>query len=222
MTLMVVLLVAGIIVAIMFLSRGSSDKQETREEYLRSLTKFVGGVQEPMEDPEDSYRIFFRHGGVKFTFEDVKEHGLGELVYSRGYIKAPTPFLLSLAFLEKSKSSLISPSSGGIVDLPEKLREFIVVTDKPAEVNKLFLLDDVVKVFAKFKDRDPRGHPMGSLEIKNGVLILRLHAPNEVLKPNILGLQCDVCSIEDYLDKMLIVIKGLEEVCESDNMQGEL
>jgi hypothetical protein len=219
---MVVLLVAGIIVAIMFLSRDSSDKQETREEYLKSLTKFVGGVQEPMEGHEDSYRIFFRHGGVKFIYEDVKEQGLGELVYSRGYIRAPAPFMLNLTFLEKSKSSLISRSSGGVVDLPEKLREFIVTTDKPVEVNKLFLLDDVVKVFAKFKDRDPRGHPVVSLDIKSGVLVLKLHSTNEVIEPNILGLQCNVYSIEDYLDKMLIVIEGLEEVCETDYMEGEL
>ena len=51
-----------------------------------------------------------------------------------------------------------------------------------------------------------------SLEINEGTLILKFHSPNEGLDPNILHLQDDVPSIEDYLDKMLILIKRLEEI----------
>ena len=82
MNIVVGLLIVGIIVAIMFLSRGSSDKKESRKKYLRDLTHFVGGTLESFEGHEDSYRISFLHAGLQFVYEDIKEHGLGERVYS--------------------------------------------------------------------------------------------------------------------------------------------
>ncbi len=213
---LIILLIVGLIVAIGFFSRESPYNENLRKKYLEAMADFLEGRLEKLQRYDNSYKISFFYKEKAFCFEDIEEPGFGRHTY-KGYLKAPTPARLTLSFTEQSRSGMRSQISSlseiaaggsqdkGRVDLPKALKEFQVYTNDPENANKLLADAGIVKVFAHFKNMDPRGHPVMSLEIIEGVVTLKFH-PAEDLTPNLSGLKSNVSSIEGYLDELIPLI----------------
>ncbi len=184
------------------------------------MADFLEGRLEKSQQYDNSYKINFSYKEKTFCFEDIEEQGFGRHTY-KGYLKALTPGKLTLSFTEQSRSGMRSHVSflseiaaggsqdKGRVDLPKALKEFQVYTNDPENANKLLADANIVKVFAHFKNMDPRGHPVMSLEIIEGVVTLKFH-PEENLTPNLSGLKSNVSSIEGYLDALLPLVDKVE------------
>ncbi len=219
---LIILLFLGFIVAIIILNSNLFHKQDPRKRYLEALAKYLEGRLEVLTEPENSYRIHFDYEGHSFLYEDLVDLGFQTKFY-KGYIKVPTPRRFTLSFTEKPRSSIkvnvkglsdfttLWADDSGPVRLPKELKEFNVFSNDPQKAIKLLEYEDVIEVFAQFKNLDPLGHPVMSLEIVEGVVTLRFHPPGE-LKPNISDLMNNVSIIDEYLDRLLVVIKRLKSI----------
>lgn len=214
---LIVLLIVGILVAIILLSRESPQGEGLRKKYLEAMAKFVGSALEKSQLYDNSYQINFRYEGTEFSFEDIEEQAFQNRTY-KGFLKAKTPIKLTLRFTEKSRTVTRSDVTAlsnfvtvwaqdkGQVGLPKVLKDFHIYTNNSEMTRKLLEDDRIVKVFAKFKDVDSRGHPVMSLEITEGVVTIKFQPPGN-LKPNLLDLQRNVPSLEDYLADLLLFVE---------------
>jgi hypothetical protein len=225
MSWLIALLVLLILGAAVLFSGGSLHKRKTRLDYLEELTDFLQGALEPIEDPgyKDSYRVRFKFKEEDFVFEDIVGVGFKDKIY-KYYLKVKTPYNLTLTFAEKKRSLRIrtdifiaSEVSTRQVDqkvrlqLPDFLKDLLVSTNDAAQANKFFEDKKVSAIMKSFKHIDTRAYPYISLSIMDGLISLEFHA-DKTLKPNITDIWINIPSIEDYLEKIIVLVKKLKEV----------
>jgi len=218
--LVVVVFLGGIIL----LSAKSPLKKVTREEFLEELTKFLEGTLEPIvgEKGESSFRIRFKFKGQDFVYEDLQKQGFKDKVY-KAYLKTETPSKLTLTFTERKRSTKIRTdifiaseiSTHQVnehiqLEIPKYLKDLKVFTNDPEGANKVFEDGKVMAVFKKFKNVGPRGYPFLSVGIVEGVVILEFPS-TKTCHPNLFALQADIPSIDDYLEKLMVVVSRLKE-----------
>ena len=222
MNLSVVLLVIGIVGAIIFLSRKGVTNKRTREEYLRELADFLEAKVENLSEQENSYKIEFVYQNQPFVYEDIEDVGFKEVHY-KAFLKGKTESSLNLSFIERARDAIRSDvqsfaeiasspwgRTSGEVQVPKALKEFSVLTNHPGKANELLGDEQVVGVFSRFKSVGLRGHPVMSLEIQGGVVLLRFHPPGG-LRPSIFNVQSNVTSIENYMNKLIIVMDKIKQ-----------
>lgn len=210
-TTLVTILILTLVAGIVFLSKGPSDTQVTRKKYLEDLAHYVSGQLSPSEQYENAYKIEFSYEGRNYVFEDIKDEGLKDMIYSKGLLRVKTPFDLIINFMEVQRTTLMAKSNTTKgVNVPKKLNQFAIFTNMPDKTNQLFHDEEIVKIFAKYKNIDKRGHPIMSLEINGNYVVLKFHPAGQELKPNLLDLQFKVPSIGQHLDCMTTVLKKME------------
>ncbi len=223
MSALIVIVGIFLIGGIIFLSGQFPVKKKSRDGFLKDLAEFVGGRGSEIPDKRNCFQVCFNFEGQDFVFEDIKEKGF-EQMHNKARLKAKTPANLTLSFTEKERSMRVQsdilimsdikeePGKKEIkVRTPKALEKLKIFTDNPRAVNELFEDDKVVKIFKEFTNVDNRGTHSVSLNVANGELILEFHS-NESFEPSLAVLQGNIPSMEDYVDKMLIVIKRLRSV----------
>jgi len=210
------------LVLIFILKGNLPNKIRSRDQFLKEIEKFVDGRLEPISDQPNSFRIIFNFEGQEFVYEDLESLGFKDKVY-KTYLKLKTPSKLTLSFTEK-KSRNVEKNKVRItsaleemaqrhtkVHLPKELeKNFNVNTNNAVQTNLLFRDKKAANVFVAFKNFDASGHPFMSLKIISGFIILEFH-PSGTLHPRPLSLQISLQSLEEYLDKLLIVAKQLKD-----------
>ena len=218
--LVVILLIAGIIL----LSGKSPLVRKTREQFLQELAHFLEGTLESIagEAGESSFRIRFQYDGQECVYEDLEKQGFKRKVYE-AYLKTKTPSKLTLTFTEKERSMkittnifIVSEIQTQYVDqqvrleVPQYLKDMNVFTNDPNEVNKILEDNKTAAVLRKFKNVDPRGYPFLSIGILEGVVVLVFHS-SRTCEPNIANLRSDIPSIDSYLEKLMPIVRKLNE-----------
>ena len=218
--IIIVLLLVG---AIVYIVKHAPTERKKRKDYLQSLAYFFEGQLSLIPEHENSYRVNFFYRGYECLYEDIELPGLrlGTATYS-GHLKIKTPSRVSLTFFERARTQILSNSQTlddvtnarwgkpeGQVQLPKVLTEFHAYTNNPEWANKFFNDQMVLKIFAAYKNRDSRGHPVMSLQIVEGVVDLEFHAPGD-LKPSILVLEHNVTAAEPYLQELILIAEALK------------
>ncbi len=221
MTPLVIGVVVVIIIAIVLLSRGTTNSEQKRSEYLQRLAEFLNTQVRPIEGLSNSFELVFKYDDQEFVFQDLEDLGFQSKIF-RAILKTQLKIPLTLTFIEDSKSrlrsdiavleQLTSPGAhlGEKVDVPKSLKAFSIATNKPVVVNALFKQADIVKIFNQFKGVDPRGHPTMSLEIRDGMVVLEFHSSGP-LKPSWLDLQNNASMIEEFIKKILLVVRAANQ-----------
>lgn len=214
MNILAIVIIAGMIIGIVLLSRRTGDEKSGRKEYLEALAKFL---DVPLEQGEgtagngDVYRVKFKYEGRDVMFEDVEDRTFEKEIFREGFLKTRTSSQLTLNFTEKAHATIRTniqnikdlrhgwaQESRDIV-LPKALKEFGVYTNNPLLVKRLVADDRIVNLMKSYKNRDSRGHAVMSLEVIGGEIVLKFHAPGMDLVPNLWDLQDNVTAIEKYL-----------------------
>ena len=216
----VVVLMIG---AIIYLSSGGlGGKRDKRKSYLEEMVKFLEAPLEKIEGEENSYCIKFQYKGREFIYEDIEEAGFKKSVFC-GVLRAKTPFDLNLALTERGRPSMregitsiqdvTSPwlQNVGKVLTPPELKEFSVFTNNMKAANALLSDGQILKILLRYKNIDSRGHPVMSLEFINGMMALRFHSTGGLV-PSLFDLQGNASSIEDYLNKFLVILDKLQKL----------
>ena len=221
LSVLIVLLFLG---GIILLSAKSPLEKKTREHFLQELADFLEGTLEPIESDagENSFRIKFRFKGEEFVYEDMEKQGFKDKVY-KAYLKAKIPNKLTLTFTEKRRSTKIrtdifiaSEVSTDYVNeyvqlrVPKYLKDLKVFTNDSVATNKIFEDNKTAAIFKKFKNVDNRGYPFLSIGIVEGEIILEFRSI-KTCYPNVFDLRADVSSIDDYLEKLMVIIRKLKE-----------
>ena len=213
-------LVAGIVYFSLITTSG---RKKTREQFLKELADSMEGSVEPLHDPlqPNAFRVIFNFEGEKFIYEDIEELSFREKLF-KGYLKCQTPSSLDLYVTEKEKSNkIIQPELQFSahknfkekikVHVPRSLRQFNVYTNHPQEANILLGDEKIAQVFAGFKNADSRGHPFLSLKILHGEVVLEFHS-TVVYTPNRTDLINNVALMENYVQKLLLIVNKLKEI----------
>jgi len=218
--LFVVIFVGGIIL----LGAQSPLQKKTREQFLDDLTKFLEGTLEPIVDEhyKNSFRISFKFRDHDFVFEDLEGVGFKNKIY-KCYLKIKMPSKFTLTLTEKKRSGRVTSdifiasevSSQYVSDtvplqVPKFLKDMHVFTNDPFIANQFLNDAKVIHVLKGFKNADNRGYPFLSIGIVAGEIILEFY-PERAFRPNFPELWTDISSIENYLNKMLTVVRVLKE-----------
>jgi len=224
LVLIVLLSLGGIIL----LSGKSPFEKKTRELFLQELAKLLNGTLELIEgeDDESSFRILFRFEGEDFVYEDLEKKGFKSKVY-KAYLKVKTPSKLTVRFTERKHSTKIktdifiaSEVSTNYVDehvgleVPKHLKDLNVTTNDTIEANRLFDDRKISSILKRYKNVDSRGYPFLSLGLVDGTVTLEFHAAT-TFQPNLSALQGDIASIEDHLEKIMVIVRKLKENSQS-------
>jgi len=220
MILIILLFVGGIVL----LSAKSPLETKTREQFLQELAAFLHEKLEPIEDEEhkNSFRIRFEFDGESFVYENLEKQGFKGKIY-KSYLKVKIPSKLTLTFTEKRRSMRIrndifiaSEISAQDIDksiqlqVPKSLKDMNVFSNDPAEANRIFEDRRIEAIFRQFKNVDDRGYPFLSIGIVDGAVILEFY-PQERFTPNLSALQSDIASIEDLLEKLIVVVRKFKD-----------
>ena len=218
--LVVVLLIGGIIL----LSGKSPLRKKTRELFLEDLAKnFEGNLEEvDNEMYSNSFRIRFQFSGQDFIFEDLEKVGFKDKVYG-AQIKVATPSKFTLSFAGKRRSTKIRTSiflaseisSQNVghnlqLEVPKFLSDFDVYTNDTIIANRIFEFGKTLSVFKQLMNRDSSGYSFMPIEIVNGTIVLEFYS-DKTLQPNLSSLYNDVSSFEDYLNKLMTLVRKLHE-----------
>ena len=222
MNILIILAAVIMVGAIIFLTMVSSQRT-TRKGYLKNLMAFVEGEMTSIEGAENSFRIQFIYKEKEFIYEDIEEQGFNNALFHSSYLKVRTKSDLNLAFTEKERHRIRDNVSSlkdihspwkqnvGKVMLPEELEPFSVYTNNPMLINELMRDEQIIRIFVRFKNVDSRGHPLMSLEIMDGTIILKFHS-TAGLRPNLFDLQQNVTLIEDFLEKLVSIVDKVNEI----------
>src|SRR3989338_767917 len=223
--LVVIVLLAGIIL----LSGSSSPKKQTREQFLRSLAKFVEGDLRAIEGEPDAYGIRFIFEGQSFMYEDVSDRGFARPLFRqegvyKAYLKTKTAGHFTLSFTEEPRSTTFVRSDVIIaskipdeptpqetrVHVPPKLKGLNIHTNDVQRANTLLENDKVVSIFSQLKNIDARGCPSMPLRIVDGEVILEFYSSMQK-NPSRAALMHHISSMENYLEKFLRIVKLLQD-----------
>ena len=222
---LIVLIVVILITGIILLSGKSPFKEnKTREQFLKDLTKYLEGTLEPIEDDvfPNSFRIRFKFSGEDFVFEDFEKQGFKDKVYI-AYLRVTAPGDLTLTFTEKERSTTIrtdifiasdisSQQVGRTAQLqvPKHLNDLNVTTNDTAIANELFGTGKISSIFKQLKNMNSRGSSFMPIGIVNGVITLEFYSEKK-FQPNLPALYSDISSIENYSNKLLVLVRKLKK-----------
>ena len=220
----VLTIILALVGGIIYFSRQTHPSLEgQRELFLQRVEREFETKRISIVQKENSFRIRFKFEGENFDLEDIEEQGFSHKHY-KVWLKATTPSRLNLSFSEKLKDPVIGTPMVIASELreqesdkrihvrnPKELDGLEIHTDDPIQTNKLFDDPKIVKIFSEFKNADSRGYPFMSLRILDGTLILEFHSTGS-FRPNLNALRNDVASLEDYLNKLLSVVKVLNRI----------
>ncbi|MFA5261908.1 MAG: hypothetical protein WC450_11835 [Candidatus Omnitrophota bacterium] len=216
---LIVLLIVGLVIFI-YIKKDTSKSVDAKK-YLKAMAKFLGQGKAVQSDEPYPQRIDFMYEGKPFIFEHVEESVSGGKKRHRAFLKAETPLPLTLDFTERSRTSIrvsldsmldvANPQTLAHIPLPKGLSDFVLSTNDRLKAIELLSDEKILKIFESFKNRDSVGHPVMSLEIVEGFVILHFHPPGG-LKPSLLNLQLNVSSIEEYIKKILPLIVKMTEM----------
>ena len=218
MNLTNILLAAAIIYGIVLLIGLFIKNEKPRTTHLKKMENFLEGRLESLEHRPNSYRLIFSVEKIEFVFEDIEDIGFPSNRF-KGYLKAQTQSNLTLSFTEKEGATVRTnivraseiPAQGEDlrkVKVPPEFQVFNIHTNSPQRVNALFADDEILSILKGLKNRDFRGRPFVSLEIKDGLIVLEFHA-NRLLRPHIYELHDDYSIIEKYVNQLIILVKKL-------------
>lgn len=221
MIIVIIIAVIAVIAAIVVLVV-LPDDEDKRKKYLTKLTQLVEGQMAEIEGAENSFRIRFRYHERDFVYEDILDKGFQEQPVQRGYLKLATGTDLVLSFTERERASLISgdsqfsASSAWRKNLnrsrqAKKLKSFGIYTNNQAFADALMDDDEVINIFADFKNVDHRGHPFMAMEILNGELVLRFYS-QAGYQPNLFDLESNVSKIENFLGILLKMAELIHKI----------
>lgn len=212
MNIWVIIGLAVIIVAIVFLSRKTGDEQSLRKRYMTSIAAFF---EAPLQIPsQDVYRIELNYKGRDFVFEDIEHHPLENETLREGILKTKTLSKLVLNFTEKPRSTIRTDvrsakdlkygwaQSSKDIFLPKGLHDFSLFTNNVNMTNRLLADDKIVGLLLSYKCQGSRGHPIMPLEFNEGEILLKFHSPGTDLKPNLLDLQYNYTLLENYMNSI--------------------
>ncbi|HOY08780.1 MAG TPA: hypothetical protein PLB05_01750 [Candidatus Omnitrophota bacterium] len=215
----IVLGIIGLVILI-FVKKDTSKSADAKK-YLKAMAKFLGQGQDLQGDDPCPQRIDFMYAGKPFVFEHIEESVSGGKKRHRACLKGETPLPLTLNFSERSRTSIrvsldslldvTNPQALTHIPLPKGLGDFELITNDRLKAIELLSDERILKTFEAFKNRDAVGHPVMSLEIVEGFVILHFHPPGG-LKPSLLNLQLNVSSIEEYIKKILPLILKMTEM----------
>jgi len=109
----------------------------------------------------------------------------------------------------------VSDTSGGgkkdisRVKVPKQLKDFNIYASNVAVANKILDNSKIISIFSSFKNQNRLGHPVLSLRITDGLIVLEFSSV-VTYKPSLNDLHDNPTSIETYLDKLLVIAKELE------------
>lgn len=218
MNLTNILLVAALIYGTFLVVGMLFEKEAPWEKKLERLRDFLNGQMEPIDNYPNSYRIKFVYEGQRFEFEAIEDPGFKTHAY-KGSLKIKSHSQLSLSFMERERTTIYSEvgTSAEIINplqtqsdvrVPSTLKEFKIFTSNVRQANYLLADSDIVNVFTSLKNLDPRGHPVMSLDIKEGMIVLVFH-PTGQLKPSLAELLSNVKLIQGYTEKLIVLVRML-------------
>ena len=228
MNVFIGLLIAAMVGAIIFLSLNTAP-QDKRKAYLKKLKDFLEGNLESIEGEDDSYRITFHYKNNEFVYEDIQQHTFGDRVFYQGYLRVNTGTNLVLSFTERERTAMRDSVSSlqdihspwkqniGKVMLPEDLNRFKLFTNEPALAQRLLADEEVVKIFVKFINMDRRAHPVMSLEVLEGIVVLRFYSSGG-FRPSLFDLVENYTAIEPYLEIMTYMTGRIRKVKQDIDM----
>lgn len=225
---LIILIVVIMVGAIIFLSRKSPVDTDSRKRYLAAMAGYFDSKVEDMDEQGQNFRVPFSVAGRDIAFEDYEDRTIATDVFRQGLLKVKTRSRLTLIFTEKSRAK-IRTDIKSIEDLkfgwaqvsselvlPKGLSEFSVFTNQPGLANLLLADSRIVSLFLAFKSQGDRGHPLMALEIKEGEVVLKFHAPGSNQKPNLWDIQGNATSIERHVHDLLPLAEKI------DSLQGEI
>ncbi len=134
----------------------------------------------------------------------------------KSYLRVFTSCDLDLVFSEKKSTPMIQEArveKNKKVGLPKNLRVFSAHSTKRDLADLLLQDDRVMQIFSGFKNVDQRGYPIMPLKIIKGEVVLEFN-PQGNIKPSRSALVQNVPSIEDCLNKLLVVVGRLKIIKE--------
>jgi hypothetical protein len=216
MSPVIIMIILACVGGIALLSSDFLTNKDQRKRHLEALVKLLDAKISQIESRPNCFRLEFEYRHQQFVYEDIEDKVMDKAQY-RGYLKLPTPLDLTLSFTERLRTQIrsSSPAFGDLsqqganwkpseVMLPASLREFSAFSNVPELATQLFSDEAVARIFAKYKNRDTRGKPSLSMEVVDGIIMLRFYPPGE-LNPTILDLRNNTPLIENYLEDMLII-----------------
>ena len=215
MIYIIFLIIAICIGGILLFTKQITPGKRSRQQYLTALEHFLEAPLMPVEETKDSYRIAFRFEKHDFVYEDMLYPGFKGNI-NRSYIKGKTGTDFGLDFTEREQKGMIHQTTEKQpkvqktkIHLPKTLDMFSAHSNQPVLANKLLKDSAVVRVLAEFKNVDHRGRPLMTMKVSHGHVVLDFH-PSERLHPKPLSQLASFEQLEDYLDKMIIVMKRIE------------
>ncbi|MFP4472942.1 MAG: hypothetical protein ACLFPX_03605 [Candidatus Omnitrophota bacterium] len=220
-------IIAAMLGAIVYLTATSVGRKDARERHHDEMIAEYGGVKTPIEHRENCYAITFIYRGGTFTFEDIEDFAAGQKVY-RGYLRLKTSLHVNLGFTEHMRSEIrSSPASlsGGHsihgsdqVMIPPEFKEYGIYSNNVRLANALLEDEGVVRIMAKYKNRDSRGKPAMTLEIIDGQIIVRFSAVGD-LQPGMFDLRHNPSSIDRHLENILVIARRMEKIAQQEKEQ---
>lgn len=230
------LVILGVLIfaVAVFLFAGKNPERK-RLNALNALAHLLESSVQEMEGQENSFKIPFNYKGKEFVFEDIEEAGFHMQAFNRALLKLKTPVNLTIGFSERDLATVKDNLSSieelrnpwmqnvGKVIVPKELIRFNISTNNHQLTSALLADTVVLKTFEKYKDTDSRGHPVMSLEVVEGFVILKLHTVGGI-RPSLLNLYNNVSVIEQYLERLLTIgnkIEEFERELKVRNLQGQ-
>ncbi len=219
-----ILIIVGILLltGAILLSKQSPFKEVTRNDFLLSLAKTTDGTLEPLHTNENSFKIDFTFEKKNFIYEDIEYPGFHGEVY-KSFLKIKTSSKLSLSFHEKKRTKILGskmllaseipnevPEREIKIKLPKGLSGLHVNTSDRRHANALLNDSRASQIFTEYKYSDRDGLPYSSLRIHNGSITLEFQSVS-THKPRPLSEHNNINQLENYLDKLIILAKKVEQ-----------
>lgn len=220
MSSIIIGVIIALVVGIVYLS-SDIEQKDSRKKHLDGMTKLLKAQKEEVVGRPNSYSLRFEYRSIPFLYEDIEDKIFEKVVY-RGFLRLNLPLQFNVVFTENINSSFRSDPVALVrisddtnqIDPPRGFKEFAIFSNKPDIVQKLFEDDAVVRVFAKFKNKDIRGKAEMALDVVDGVVILKFYPLGQQLEPTIFDLRNNVSLIEDYLEDLLIIYRQVKKIAD--------
>jgi hypothetical protein len=223
MTIVLILLVVLLVAGIAYFARKNWTEKSASKEYLDKMVHFFEGELSAIPGSDNSKRISFKYRGYDCLFEDMELPALQKGATSNvAFLKVKAQSTLNLSFTERERTSIRSNAqtlaevtqsrwgdTRGLIELPKSLEDYHVYTNDPERATKFIKNKKVLRSFESYRNRDQRGHPLISLKVAEGFVVLEFHAHGG-LTPSIFEIQNNVTATEAYLQELIGLVEVLQ------------